>query len=66
MSRDLTPRELAILIVIASQGCTIAEAADRLGIRRQTAKNHLGDVYSVLEVHSLVGAFVKLGWLAVP
>lgn len=60
----LAPRELEVLEMLAT-GCTMHEAADRLGISAQTIKNHTSSAYHRLDVNGLVEAFVKLGWLVV-
>lgn len=55
----LTERELEILAIMAD-GATVAEAAERLVVSRETVKKHLGNIYSKLGVHSKMQAVALL------
>lgn len=58
-SDALTERELEIMAVMAD-GATVAEAAERLVVSRETVKKHLGNIYSKLGVHSKMQAVALL------
>lgn len=59
VSTPLTERELDVMRCIAS-GATVAEAAERLFVSRDTAKKHLANVYAKLGVHSKMQAVAVL------
>lgn len=59
VSTPLTERELDVMRCIAS-GATVAEAAERLFVSRDTAKKHLSNVYAKLGVHSKMQAVAVL------
>ena len=63
-SAALTPRQLELLGILAT-GCGFAEAAARMGIGKQTARNTAASAFKRLEVSGMVQAFVALGWLKV-
>ena len=65
MRPQLTLREWDILVGLA-MGQKPRDVAADIGISPQTVKNHLTSIYRKLEVDSLVGAFIALGWLRVP
>jgi DNA-binding NarL/FixJ family response regulator len=54
-STDLTPRELDILGLLAD-GISNQTIAERLGISRNTVRNHVQSILSKLEAHSKVEA----------
>lgn len=58
-SDALTEREREIMAVMAD-GATVAEAAERLVVSRETVKKHLGNIYSKLGVHSKMQAVALL------
>jgi len=62
---ELTNHELRILRAYAEYG-NQQLAADMLGIKLQTVKNAMGEVYSKLDVTNSIGAFKAMGWLQVP
>lgn len=64
-ARPPTRRQLEVLALVAT-GVTRQEAADRLFITERTVQNHLADAYRSLDVNSLVGALLALGWVQVP
>ncbi|MDY7096292.1 MAG: response regulator transcription factor, partial [Acidobacteriota bacterium] len=47
----LTPKETEVVRLLA-QGQGAAEVAEELGISVRTVRNHLGNVYSKLDLHS--------------
>ena len=51
----LTPREIEVLRLIAG-GLTAKEAAQRLGISRKTADNHIQNLYAKINVTTRAGA----------
>lgn len=53
----LTPREREILICVA-EGCTNAEAGERLFISEKTVRNHITKIFEKLGVHSRAQAIV--------
>lgn len=55
----LTEREIDVVRCVAS-GLTIAEAADRLFVSRETVKKHLANIYAKLGVHSKMQAVALL------
>lgn len=57
MQRELTPRQLTILRLVA-EGKSDAEIAEELGLAVSTVKTHLASVYRVFRVHSRVKAVV--------
>lgn len=68
VSPMLTEREMQT-IELASQGMSTAQIADGLGIRPNTARNHLQRAFEKLGVHSRVEAVVqaqRLGLVAIP
>ncbi|MEC4183362.1 helix-turn-helix transcriptional regulator [Adlercreutzia sp. R21] len=58
-SDALTEREREIMAVMAD-GATVAQAAERLVVSRETVKKHLGNIYSKLGVHSKMQAVALL------
>jgi DNA-binding CsgD family transcriptional regulator len=62
----LTKRQQEILELIARTGDNAPAAAAELGVSPRTIKNNLAVVFRTLGVHSLIQAYVKLGWLRVP
>jgi DNA-binding CsgD family transcriptional regulator len=64
-SKTLTPRELAVVQLLAS-GCSYREVAARLGISPHTVVTHVKNVYRKLEVHTAAAAVmraVQLGFI---
>lgn len=55
----LTDREVDVMRCIAS-GLTIAQAADKLFVSRETVKKHLANIYGKLGVHSKMQAVALL------
>lgn len=55
----LTARELDVLRLVAD-GATVAQAADKLVVSRETVKKHLGNIYTKLGVHSKMQAVALL------
>lgn len=51
LARSLTGREEEVLRLVAA-GLANREIAERLGLRPQTVKNHVGRVFEKLDVHS--------------
>lgn len=63
---DLTPGEMAVLAAVAEEAeapVPTQAAARRLHLSMNTVRSHLVHIYSKLGVHSLIGAFRRLGWL---
>jgi DNA-binding CsgD family transcriptional regulator len=60
-----TDREVEVLAAYLSHGST-KDAADLLGLRQQTVKNHLVNLYERLDVGGAIEAALALGWLRVP
>ncbi len=58
-SDALTERELDVLRVVAD-GASVAQAAERLVVSRETVKKHLGNIYTKLGVHSKMQAVALL------
>ena len=56
---DLTSRQAEVLALVAT-GCTNAEIAARLGLSRQTVRDHLAGVYAALGVHNRMSAALTL------
>ena len=65
MIRQPTTRELDILREYVRTS-SVKEAATRLGITPQAAKNRLGRLYEALEVSGAFEATIALGWMRVP
>ncbi len=63
---EVTPRELDVMVALAVTGGSYAEAADILGIKAQTVRNHAMSARTKLRVASNTAAFTRLGWLDVP
>lgn len=61
----LTHRQVEVLREIAIHG-HFGNAAACLGLSEQTVKNHATNAYDRLDVHGMLDAFTKLGWLRVP
>jgi DNA-binding CsgD family transcriptional regulator len=57
-TRTLSPREHQTLLML-SAGLTTAEIAERLGVARETARNHIRGVMRALGVHSRVAAVAR-------
>lgn len=55
----LTEREADVMRCIAA-GMTIAQAADKLFVSRETVKKHLANIYGKLGVHSKMQAVALL------
>lgn len=54
----LTLREADVLRLVAD-GCTYAQAAQRLGISTHTVASHMKNAYRKLEVHSAAAAVMR-------
>ena len=65
MRHLLTDREIALLSLVAN-GLTIRVAAERMGIKEQSAKNNLSFIYSKLGASNRFQAFMEMGWLTPP
>ena len=50
----------SVLGAIAAAGMTIAQAADKLFVSRETVKKHLANIYGKLGVHSKMQAVALL------
>ena len=64
-SSPLTPRQLEVLLCLRD-GLTYREVAERLGLSRQTLKNHIMAIKKRLGVSTTMGALargLKEGWL---
>jgi DNA-binding CsgD family transcriptional regulator len=61
----LTKRE-AEVFKLRARGFTNGEAGCMLGMREQTARNHMQHVYQKLGVRNIVEACLAMGWLDVP
>lgn len=62
LGQGLSPREVEVMQLCA-KGYKHKEVAFALEISTQTVKNHLSTAYRKLDVGSLQGALVKLGWV---
>lgn len=60
----LSVREIEVLLELMD-GQGSKAVAGKLGISEQTIKNHLTTIYRKLDVTGLIGAYRRLGWLAV-
>lgn len=54
----LTTRELEVIQLVA-QGCTYAQAAERLGVSLHTITTHIKNAYRKLDVHSAGAAVMR-------
>lgn len=63
--RRLTRTERRLMRLLAN-GKTVGEAAEVVGMKRQSAKNRLGFAYAKLGVRNRYEAFLELGWLTPP
>lgn len=64
-STRLSPRQEQVVREIAT-GDTYAVIGDRLGISEGVVKNHAHAAMVAEGVHSMIGLYVKRGWLRVP
>lgn len=55
-TQELSPREREVLLTYAQQG-TYQKTADRLGIGRETVREHLRKVHRKLNVKSSIEAY---------
>lgn len=60
----LSMREVEILLALMEGGGSKG-VAGQLSVSDQTIKNHLTSIYRKLDVTGLIGAYRRLGWLAV-
>ena len=58
----LTPRELAVLRLLAS-GCSYWQAAMQLGISPHTVVSHIKNAYRKLDVHTAAAAVMRAAQL---
>lgn len=65
-NRMLSARELEIMRTLLRVGGRQMDAAGQLGLSYHTVKNHLAVVFAKLRVHSLIDAYIRMGWLAEP
>ena len=68
LPRTPTARQVDVLAAFVAAGGSVADAAERVGIRPSTAKRHLADLRarSGLTTEQLIYAGRAGGWLAVP
>lgn len=68
LSRTRTARQVDVLAAFVAAGGSVSDAAERLGIRRSTAKRHLADLRarSGLTTEQLIYSGRAEGWLMVP
>ena len=64
MKAEVTKRQLQVLAYSLNYG--IADAASRLDITEQTAKNLLQALYRKIGVHTMTQAAIRVGWLQIP
>ena len=66
--RSPTARQVDVLAAFVAAGGSVADAADRVGIRPSTAKRHLADLRarSGLSTEQLIYSGRAKGWLVVP
>ena len=65
VSRELTPRQLQVLRLIAD-GLTSQKAADQMGLSVRTIDRHIENMMKRLELHSrveLVRHAIRVGWI---
>ena len=65
VSRELTPRQLQVLRLIAD-GLTSQKAADQMGLSVRTIDRHIENMMKRLELHSrveLVRYAIRVGWI---
>lgn len=62
---DLTPGERRVLRAVARSGSQ-KEAAVELGIKTQTVKNILYNIYRRFEVGNILSLYREIGWLKIP
>jgi len=60
-----TDREVEVLAAYMAAG-RVKDAASALGISEQTAKNHLAELYTRLDVAGAIEAALALGWIRIP
>jgi len=65
MASSPSGRELEVFAAYCRCG-SMRRAAEVLGVKEQTVKNHLSRLYRALEVPGNLPAAIALGWLFIP